>query len=154
MNVYENFLKENGLTEKLVENTYKVGIKNTTDDINYTVNCIQKLNNYLEDNFLDMKLYNVNIYEFPFVEEEATEELLLFSFKEMCIIDLMSLIFNRKMFLANLQMLVGGQDRILFRFIDSIENQMQKVKLVVVNKFDKSIEDLFTHIYITFSIEK
>ena len=154
MNVYENFLKENGLTEKLVENIYKIGINNTTDDINYTVNYIQKLNNYLQDNFLDMKLYNVKIYEFPFVEDKTTEELLLFAFKEVCIMDLVSLIYNRKVFLTNLQMLVGGQDSIFFRFIDSIENQKQKVKLVVVDKFDKSLEDLFTHIYITFSIEE
>jgi len=101
-----------------------------------------------------MKLYNVKIYEFPFVEDKTTEELLLFAFKEICIMDLVSLIYNRKVFLTNLQMLVGGQDSIFFRFIDSIENQKQKVKLVVVDKFDKSLEDLFTHIYITFSIEE
>ena len=154
MNVYENFLKENGLTEKLVESISKIGINNTTDDINYTVNYIQKLNNYLQDNFLDMKLYNIKIHEFPIVEEGAKEEILLFSFKEIYIRDLLSLIYNRKVFLKNSQMLIGGQDDILYRLIDSIENQVKEIKLVTVLKFDKTTEDLLTHIYITFTIKE
>jgi len=154
LNTYQNFLKGNGFTYKLVESISKVGINNRTDNVDFTVNSIYKLNHYLQNNFLNTKLYDLRIYEIPLIEEELEEENILFTFKEIYIRDLTALIYNKKVFLKNNQMIIGGQDRFLYRIIHSIENQSQNIKLVIIDKFDKNREDLITNIYITFTIEE
>ena len=155
MNNYVMFLKENGFTKKFVEKATIIRIDNKTDDINETIDYIHKLNNYLQNKFLNMKLCNVKIYEFPIPEESIEEdEPLLFSFKELYIKDLIALLYNRKIFLKDSQQLPDGQDRIIYKFIESIENQSKDIKLAIIDKFDKDYKDLITSIYITFTIEK
>jgi hypothetical protein len=161
MNNYSKFIRENRFTKEFIKEVSTVRINSDTNDINLTINNIYKLNNYLQNGFLNMKLYNVKIYEFPCPEEDIEEEKpLLFSFIEICISDLMTFLYNKKGFLKEFRMLLGGQDGILYKFIESIENQYQEIKLTIIKIYNENYKDhidykdILTNIYITFTTDK
>ena len=151
MNIYESFLKENNFSKKFVDKIMFSNINNKTTDTDLIVSTIYKWNNYLRNGLLERKLCNVSIYEFPFDEDETSELSLLYSFKELCINDLLKLLFRKNVFLKDEQQLLGGQLGIIEKIINSIEIQSQ-IKLIIITKIDIKTE-IFTHIYIKFSLE-
>ena len=152
MNEFNRFLQENGLSNKLVESISNSELSSKVENIDITINFVDRLYNNLHNNFLYTKLHNIRIYEFPLVEEEIEEISLLISFEEIIIKDLISLIYNRKTFLSESQIIIGSQDKTLYQIINCIENQPQETKLVIVSKLDKNLEYLISNIYILFTI--